>query len=79
MTSLTNTKKSILWSVLSKYDGLTEFNKFCDSISNLIQEKYSGNDLVTIYQHFTSLDKSDYNVVNEAIGFEINNHLFSIS
>lgn len=79
MTSLTNTKKSILWSILSKYDGLAEFTKFCDSISNLIQEKSNGDDLVTIYQHFTALDKADYNVVNDAVGFEINNHLFSIS
>jgi len=79
MTSLTNTKKSILWRILNKYDGITDFNKFCDSISNLIQEKSNGDDLVTIYQHFTEIEKADYIVVNDAIGFEINNHLFSIS
>ncbi len=72
------TKQSILWSVLSKYDGLTDFTKFCDSISNFIQNKSNGDDIIAVYQHFTVIDKVDYNKVNEAIGDDINNYLFTI-
>ena len=70
------TKQSLLWSVLSKYDGNTDFIKFCDSLSNFIQNKITGKDFETIYKHFTLIDKSDYQMINEAIGTEVNNYFF---
>jgi hypothetical protein len=69
--------KKALWSILNKYDGLTDFTKFCDSISNFIQDKSDNTDAVTVFQHFTSIDKEDYTLINESIGSEINSHLFT--
>lgn len=70
--------QSILWLVLSKYDGKSEFIKFCDAISRLIQNNVSETDYITIYQHFGSLDKEDYNTINESIGDDINTYLFNL-
>lgn len=71
-------KKSILWGVLSKYDGLVEYTKFCDSLSNLIQDKATGDDILTVYTHLAKIDRVDYNKVDEAVGVEISNYLFVI-
>lgn len=71
-------KQSTLWSVLAKYDGLAEFNTFCDSISNFIQNKSNGDDIITVYQNLAVIDKEDYKKINEVIGVEINNYLFTI-
>lgn len=73
---MTNTKKSILWSVLVKYDGVVEYTKFCDSLSNLIQDKSNSDDMINIYTHLAKIDKVDYKRVDEAVGVEISNHLF---
>jgi len=72
------TKKSILWSVLAKYDGLEDYTKFCDSLSKLIQDKSNGDDILTVYTHLNKIDRADYNRVDEAVGIEISNYLFVI-
>jgi hypothetical protein len=71
-------KKSILWDVLSKYDGIAEYSKFCDSLSNIIQDKSNGDDILTVYVNLSKIDRIDYNKVDEAVGVEINNYLFVI-
>ena len=60
-------KKEILWSILAKYDGVSEFNSFCDSISRFIQDKQNGDDIIKVFQGLSSIDKIDENEVNKAI------------
>lgn len=71
-------RKEILWSVLVKYDGVTNFNKFCDSISNFIQNKQNGNDIINVYQSLDTIDQSDRGKIKNTIGGEIDCFLFSI-
>lgn len=71
-------RQSILWSVLSKYDGHADFTKFCDSISRFIQNNVTGDDFITVYQHLNTIDREDYNKVNEAIGGDIDNYFFTV-
>ena len=74
----TNTKKSNLWEVLVRYDGIEDFNKFCNSLSKFIQDEAKGEDILTVYTHSNLIDRADYKKIDEAIGAEISNHLFVI-
>ena len=71
-------KKEILWTVLSKYDGIKEFNSFCDSVSKFIQEKQNGDDVVKIFQSLDLIDKSDKSKIDKTIGNDIDSFLFSL-
>jgi hypothetical protein len=71
-------RKSTLWKILEKYDGNSEFDKFCNSISRFIQDKSNGDDVLVIYQHSTKIDREDYNKIDNSIGHVINNFLFAI-
>jgi hypothetical protein len=71
-------KREILWSVLEKYDGISKFNKFCDSISKFIQNKQSDDDIINVYQSFNVIDKSDISKIKSTIGDDIDLFLFSI-
>lgn len=71
-------KKEILYSVLVKYDGVKNLNKFCDSISNFIQNKQIGNDIINVYQSFNDIDQSDLSKIKKTIGGDIDYFLFAI-
>jgi hypothetical protein len=71
-------RKKILWSVLEKYDGISNLNKFCDSISNFIQDKQNGDDIINVYQSFDNIEKSDLSKIKNTIGGDIDLFLFSI-
>ena len=71
-------KKEILWSVLAKYDGISEFTSFCDSVSKFIQEKQNGDDVVKIFQSLDLIDKSDKSKIDKTIGNDIDSFLFSL-
>lgn len=73
-----NSKKSILWSVLEKYDSFVDYKNFCNSLSNLIQDKSTGDDILTIYTHYDKIDRVDLDKVDDVVGVEINNYLFVI-
>ena len=68
----------ILWSVLIKYDGLDEFNSFCNGISNFIQKKQSGDDIINIFQGLSKVDMSDRTKIDNTIGSDIDSLLFSM-
>lgn len=72
-----NTKET-LWSVLEKYDGLSEYSDFCDSISRFIQRTENSDDLIIVYNHLLLLDLEDTKKIDSVIGDEINYVLFSI-
>jgi hypothetical protein len=70
--------KAILWSILEKYDGYSDYTSLCNSISNFIQDKYTSEDLIIIYVNLNKIDKSDMIAINSTIGSEIDTCLFSI-
>jgi hypothetical protein len=71
-------KKEILWSILSKYDGIKEYIMFCDGISNFIQGKQDGDDIINIFKSLERIDKEDKKMVDKTIGGHIDSFLFSI-
>jgi hypothetical protein len=75
---ITTKNKGILWSVLEKYDGIKEYAKFCDALSNFIQDKESNSDILTVYSFLYSLDVSDKKKIDSTIGSKIDVCLFSI-
>ncbi len=75
---LSNTTKSILWSILDKYDGDKDYFCFCDALSRIIQEKPKGADLLVVYNHFRKIDISDKTGIDHTIGSHIEYSLFAI-
>ena len=71
-------KKEILWSVLEKYDGVSNLNKFCDSISNFIQNKQNGNDIINVYRSLDTIEQIDRSKISKSIGGDIDSFLFAI-
>jgi hypothetical protein len=70
--------KEILWSVLEKYDGVSAYSDFCDSLSRFIQGSENSDDLIVVYNHLLLLDSEDTKKIDSVIGDEINCVLFSI-
>jgi hypothetical protein len=70
--------KSILWSILEKYDGISEYSKFCDALSRFIQGEINKNDILVIYQSLLVIDMIDKKKIDSTIGYEIDSCLFSI-
>jgi hypothetical protein len=75
---ITTKNKAILWSILEKYDGIKEYDKFCDAISNLIQDKNVSGDFLVVYNFLLKLDVIDQNKIDITIGADIDACLFSI-
>ena len=40
--------KKVLYNILVKYDNDESFRDFCDSLSNIIQNKFGKNDIMNI-------------------------------
>lgn len=75
---ITTQNKAILWSVLEKYDGIKEYTKFCDAISNLIQGKNVSGDFLIVYNFIMKIDTVDQKKIDTTIGADIDACLFSI-
>jgi hypothetical protein len=69
--------KEALWNILEKYD-CVEYKDLCDSLSNIIQGKSSGDDLLTIYVSLEKIEREDRDSIEKEIGNEITGVLFSI-
>lgn len=69
--------KKELWLVLEKYDSCSEMRFFCNSISNIIQDKKNDNDIINIYQGLSEITEFEKKKIDEFIGDEINYVLFS--
>lgn len=75
---ITTENKAILWSILEKYDGISEYTNLCDSLSRIIQGKINGNDILVVYQSLLVIDMADKKKIDATIGAEIDACLFSI-
>jgi len=69
--------KQTLWKILEKYDCI-EYKDLCDSLSNIIQDKSSSTDLLTIYVSLEKIQREDRDRIEKEIGNEITGVLFSI-
>ena len=69
--------KQTLWNILEKYD-CVEYKDLCDSLSKIIQDKSSPDDLLTIYVSLEKIQIEDRDRIEKEIGNEINGVLFSL-
>lgn len=70
--------KAILWSILEKYDGIKEYEDFCNSLSNFIKGNFNGNDMLVVYKNTNLIDSCDRKKIDLTIGSHIDSYLFSI-
>ncbi len=70
--------KSILWSLIEKYDGYSDYTNFCDSLSRFIQGTFNGDDMLIVYRFLTLIDIQDKYKIDITIGGHIETYLFSI-
>jgi hypothetical protein len=75
---ITTENKAILWSILEKYDGISEYTNLCDALSRIIQGGISGTDILIVYQSLLVIDMVDKKKIDATIGAEIDACLFSI-
>jgi hypothetical protein len=71
-------EKEILWSLIEKYDSISEMSDFCDAISRFIQDKQSGSDIIVVYKTLIELESVDRKKIDSTIGSKIEGFLFSI-
>ena len=57
-----------LYEILTKYDGDKSFSSFCDSISNIIQNKFNDNDIINIIAFSNIIDSQDDTIINDIVG-----------
>jgi len=62
-------QKEKIWSILDKYDN--ELQSFCDSLSNIIQEKSEKSDFLTIFRNYMNIDIQDALILDEILGNQI--------
>jgi hypothetical protein len=70
--------KAILWSIIEKYDNISEMSSFCDSISSFIQNNQNSSDIINVYRILIDIDLVDREKINSTIGSKIDDFLFSI-
>ncbi len=75
---ITTENKAILWSILEKYDGISEYTNLCDALSRIIQGGINSNDILVVYQNLLKIDMIDKKKIDATIGAEIDACLFSI-
>jgi hypothetical protein len=75
---ITTENKAILWSILEKYDGISEYTNLCDALSRIIQGSIIGTDILVVYQSLLIIDMVDKKKIDSTIGAEIDACLFSI-
>jgi hypothetical protein len=61
--------KEQIWKILVKYDNT--LSEFCDSLSNILQERSQNSDFFNIIKNFQNIEMSDVIILNDAIGSEI--------
>ena len=69
--------KKTLWNILEKYD-CVEYKDLCDSLSNIIKDKSTSDDLLTIYIFLEKIQREDRDSIENQIGNDITGVLFSV-
>ena len=62
-------EKEKIWYILSKYNN--SLSSFCDSLSNIIQERPTKLDFVTIFKNYQNIDICDVDIIDQILGNKI--------
>ena len=62
-------EKEKIWSILSKYDN--SLSSFCDSLSNVSQERSTKFDFLNIFKNYNNIESSDVNIIDQILGHKI--------
>ena len=62
-----NNKKS-LYDILVKYDNHSSMNGFCNSLSKIIQDKHTDDDIIKIISMASVIDSEDVISLNDNVG-----------
>jgi hypothetical protein len=64
--------KKSLYEILVKYDGHRDMTEFCDSLSKVIQNKYTDADIISIIANIDFLDSQEIESIDKNVGiFEV--------
>lgn len=66
---MTNTEKTILWNVLTKYDNT--LTSMCDSLSNILQSSEDKSDYVNVFKNYRKMDLEDTKTIDVVLGKKI--------
>jgi len=57
--------KKILWKILCKYDNLSDSKAFCNSLSRVIQDIHTQDDLINIITLNPEIEVDDLDLINK--------------
>lgn len=60
--------KQSLYQILVKYDSVESFKDFCDSLSKVIQDKHTDDDIIKLVSFATIVDSQDIETIDQNIG-----------
>jgi len=61
--------KEILYNILVKYDNDESFRDFCDSLSNIIQNKFGKNDIMNIIKFSDIIESDEVQIIDSKVDF----------
>jgi hypothetical protein len=61
--------KKILYNILVKYDNDSSFREFCDSLSNIIQNKFDKNDIMNIIKFSDIIESDEVQTIDSKVDF----------
>jgi hypothetical protein len=60
--------KKLLYEILIKYDNVKSMSGFCDSLSKVIQDRHTDDDLIEIISMASFIETDDIELLNNNIG-----------
>jgi hypothetical protein len=61
--------KKVLYDIMVKYDNDESFRDLCDSLSNIIQNKFDKNDIMTIIRFSDIIESDEVQTIDNKVGF----------
>ena len=60
--------QKVLYDIMVKYDNDESFRSLCDSLSNIIQNKFDKNDIITIIRFSDVIDTNEFKFIDNNVG-----------
>jgi hypothetical protein len=61
--------KKILYDIMVKYDNDESFRDLCDSLSNIIQNKFDKNDIMNIIKFSDIIESDEVQTIDSKVDF----------
>jgi predicted transcriptional regulator YheO len=76
---LSTSQKGIIWNLIIEYENNSKFDKFVNSLSNVLKNESTDDDILTIGININTnrISKLDSKRLNMAIGDEVDNFFFT--